>query len=88
MDDLLDDDIARELAERMKLFVFATDLPVSRLSRDMAEVERFETTAGPLTPAAAAIVDGAVRIRGRPSFLGGWRISRLGDGQGRPDCSN
>ncbi|WP_175152716.1 hypothetical protein [Paraburkholderia ultramafica] len=100
MDDLLDDDIAHELAEPMKLFVSTADLPVSGLSGDVAEVERFEVAAGPitsvlrlicesppLTPAAAVIVEGAVRIWG-DFFSGDWRISHLVDGQGWPDCGN
>lgn len=42
LDDLLDGDIALELAEAMTPFLFVAELPVIRLPRDVTGVERFE----------------------------------------------
>jgi hypothetical protein len=77
LEDLIDDERAHELAERVRLFVYAWNRPIARLARDVAGVAYFETmesplspqlrltcAAPPLTPPAAAIVDATVRIWG------------------------
>ncbi|WP_321944878.1 hypothetical protein [Burkholderia cenocepacia] len=78
---------ARERADRVRLFVYACQLPLARLARDVDDIARFANDAGsmsphvqlvrddpPLTAASAAVVDALVRVWGEDLF-------RSADGQ-------
>ena len=73
----VEEDHARELADRVRLLIYAWKRPLRRLTRDVENVECFEAidspmpphlrlacAAPPLTPPASAIVDAVVRIWG------------------------
>jgi hypothetical protein len=73
----IEDDHARQLADRVRLFIYAWRRPLRRLARDVDNVERFDTldsplpphlrlacAAPPMTAPASAIVDAVVRLWG------------------------
>jgi hypothetical protein len=74
---LPDDEFAALLAIRIRTFIYAWNGPISRLSRDVPDIERFLVAKGPLTPqlrlacewpqltpASAALIDVAVGVWG------------------------
>jgi|ERR1700754_52226 hypothetical protein len=71
---------SRLLAERAKRFIYLTNLPISRLARDVDDIARFEAPGpltphmrlivadAPLTPASADILDAMARVWGDRLF--------------------
>ncbi|MGU7773761.1 hypothetical protein ACV229_26705 [Burkholderia sp. MR1-5-21] len=79
--DHLDSTAARELAERVRIVIYAAKLPLERLARDVDKLDRFSDKSSPLspqmrlicanpsfTPASAAVIDAVVAVWGTTLF--------------------